>query len=160
MNEDPPEHGPMGSQTLPSFNEQRRFGGDAVMVPDRGFTKQLKLLNPNFEVVWNWGWERWEIWEVPDDRPAYHVMTVQTRNKKYKALSGEVLTALAKSIRFTAKEIMDYLDEMEEQDRRRKAREFSEKIQTIAKDTYNWVHGVPLIQVPQNIKVRKAVQDG
>ena len=36
------------------------------MVPDRGFKKQLKAIDKELDVVWDWGSEKWEIWKFPE----------------------------------------------------------------------------------------------
>ena len=65
----------------PSFRDWRQK--NPVMIPDRGFTKQLKKLNKDYEVVWDWGSEKWEIWCFPKDQEPYHITTIQTKNKTY-----------------------------------------------------------------------------
>ena len=62
------------------------------MVPDKGFTKQLKKIDPELEVCWDWGAEKWEIWCFPTDgRDAYMVTRVQAKGKSYRELGQDVL---------------------------------------------------------------------
>ena len=46
--------------SLPGFQDWRRTE-DGVMVADLGFKKQLQALDPELDVVWDWGSARWEI---------------------------------------------------------------------------------------------------
>lgn len=136
---------------------------DAEMVPDKGFVKQLKMLHPSFEVVWDKGSHVWEIWDFPEHLEPYHVMRIQTKGKSYRELGADVLLSLQKSIffqnNFTVKQICNYLDELDNQVRRRKMKDFSNKIQSIAKDTFLHVHGVMQIQVPRKYKREKFLEE-
>lgn len=136
---------------------------DAVMVPDRGFTKQLKALDPEYEVVWDYGKMKWEIWKVPREggKKPYHVLTVETKGKSYRELGTDVLLKLQYnqwfSQNFTAKQIADYFDEMDRQIQRRKAQDFRNKIQGIALDTFSYAQGILQVQVPRSFRVARAI---
>ena len=149
----------MGSQACWSQNWKRK--NDAAMVPDRGFVKQLKCLCPTYEVIWDWGYEKWEIWNVPNDRPAYHITTIQTKNRTYRELSTQVLIELQKcqyiNTNMSTEEIINYLDEMDNQVRRRAMQDFRNKIQSIAADTFLHCAGVLQIQVPKKYRVERSL---
>jgi len=132
------------------------------MSPDKGFAKQLKMLHPEFEVVWDWGSEKWEIWQIPKDRNPNHVLTVQTTGKTYRELGADILLSLQKNLRWqnlSAKQICDYLDEMDNQERRRKAKDFKNKIEAITKETCDYARGVIKLQVPRCFSLGRAVQN-
>ena len=84
----------MGQKT-PKFTEYRSMN-HVEMKPDKGFVKQLKKLNKDFEVVWDWASEKWEIWSFPKElgRDPYHVTTVQGKNKTYRELGADILLNL------------------------------------------------------------------
>ena len=136
---------------------------DAVMVPDRGFTKQLKMLGDTLEVVWDNGSHVWEIWDMRTDIDPYMVTRVQTKGKSYRELGTDVLLAVERSIFFmnnlTPKQICDYLDEADEQVRRRREQDFRNKIRSIARDTFLWCQGVLQVQVPRSLKIERSVKD-
>jgi hypothetical protein len=133
------------------------------MVPDRGFVKQLKCLNKDFEVVWDYGSVKWEIWCVREDGPPYHVTTVQTKDRNYRELSTQVLLELQKSMylnrNLTTDELLDYFEEMDNQIRRRKERDFRNKLQAIASETF--LHSAQVLQlsVPRSYKVERSISD-
>ena len=149
----------------------------AVMIPDKGFSKQLHTLSPEFDVVWDWGSEKWEIWRFPEDgKPCHHVLTVQTKDKTYRELGADVLLRLQKSdflLNFTLTQLVAYFDEMDNQIIRRKEKVFKDKIEAMAKDTFGYVHIVmgrpiestpmsracPIFEVPKSMKVRRAICD-
>jgi hypothetical protein len=134
---------------------------DVEAVPDKGFVRQLKMLHPSFEVVWDKGSHVWEIWDFPENLEPYSVMRVQTKNKTYRELGTDVLLSLQQNIffhnNFTAKQICDYLDEMDNQVMRRKERDMRNHIQSIARDTFLYTQGVMQIQVPRTLKIERTV---
>lgn len=136
----------------PSFREFRQ--DNPVMIPDRGFTRQLHKLDKELNVKWDWGSEKWEIWKTPKDKPPYHVTTVQTTNKSYRQLGADILLRLQKFSpdKYTVVEIVEYLEEKERQERRRKEKDLQNKIKDIAMETYNYVRGVLQVSVPDVIK--------
>ena len=144
----------LAAKSLPSFNDYR-VKNDAVMVPDRGFVKQLKKLDPEFEVMWDWGSEKWEIWRYPrDGKEPCHILTVQTKVRSYRELGADVLLKLQETSweRFSAKQLADYLDELDNQVKRRKEKAFREKLKDIAWETFINIH-CKIIQVPRKYKI-------
>lgn len=121
-----------------------------LMVPDRGFVKQLKKLRDSYEVVWDAISSRWEIWDFPKGEPGRHITTVQTKNRSFRELGMDVLLRLQQYSweRYSVRELCAYLDEMEEQERRRKMKDFKNKIEAVALETYDRVRGVIKLQVP------------
>jgi len=140
---------------------KRRALNDVEMVPDRGFVKQLKKLDPEFEVLWDWWTSKWEIWRFPKNGNApQHQITVQTKNKTYRELGADILLQLQKADpwRFNTKnELYAYFDEMDNQIRRRQEKAFKEKISAIARETFLYAQGVPHIQVPQKFKLMNSI---
>lgn len=122
------------------------------MIPDRGFTKELKILDKDLEVVWDWGSEKWEIWKFPEGQPGYHVTTVQTTGRTYKELGADVLLNLQMNIQLGPENVIKYLEEHEEQLRRRRMEEFRAKIDAIARETFINIH-CKIIQVPEKYKI-------
>ncbi len=149
-------------RSSPTFRQWRRRN-DATMAPDRGFTKQLKCLDKDFEVVWDWGSEVWEIWKFPSDGGMPHyVMKIVAKGKTYRELGADIILRLQESARLnqmSAKHIGDYLDELDEQEQRRKRKEFRSKIRAIARETYNYAHNVLQIQVPRKFKIARVVNE-
>lgn len=152
---------PSNNFPFPTFAQFRDFGNldKGLMIPDRGFTKQLHILDPELEVAWDWGTEKWEIWRFPKDGyPPFHIMTVQTRNRTYRELGADILLTLQKGdpARFTKQQLIDYLDEIDAQDRRRKMEDFKAMIRDIALETFINTH-CQIIQVPRKYSVGRAV---
>ena len=133
------------------------------MVPDRGFVKQLKKLHSTFEVVWDRGSEVWEIWDFPEHLEPYHVMRISTKDKTYRELGTDILLQLQQNIfftnNFTPKEICDYLDELDEQVRRRQEQDLRNKFQSIARDTFLYTQNVLQVQVPRKLKIERMVSN-
>lgn len=148
----------MGQKT-PKFTEYRSMN-HVEMKPDKGFVKQLKKLNKDFEVVWDWASEKWEIWSFPKElgRDPYHVTTVQGKNKTYRELGADILLNLQWGApgRFSLKELTDYFDDMDNQNRRRKMKDFKAKIEDITRETKTFVN-TQFIQVPRSMNVRRAI---
>jgi hypothetical protein len=141
-----------------SFRDQHRQ--DATMVPDRGFTKQLKALDPELEVLWNWLTEKWAIWSFPKGREPYHVMTIESKGKSYRELGQDVLIHLTEinSQRYESKNILAYLDEHNRQVQRRKMKDFRNKIDAIARDTFNYAQGILQVAVPQSYRIEEVLK--
>ena len=131
----------------------------ASMIPDKGFTKQLKKLSKHLEVIWDYGKHKWEIWDIRPDKIPYHVTTVQTKDKNYRELGADVLLQLQQfhPDRFKPGELISYFDEMDRQDQRRKAKEFSNKIESIYKDTFKYANDVLQVSVPKAIRAGRVV---
>lgn len=144
-----------------SFKDYRT-SHSAVMTPDRGFVKQLKMLNKDFEVLWDWASEKWEIWGISRGREPYHILTVKGKGKTYRELGADILLNLRKGIYWqtlSAKQICDYLDEMDNQERRRKAKDFRNKIESIANETFDFARNVIKLQVPRCFSVERMVKN-
>lgn len=143
------------------------------MVPDRGFVVQLKQLDPELEVVWDWGSEKWDIWRFPKDKgkDPHHVLTVQTKDKSYRELGTDILLKLqaADTSRFTLNQLINYFDELDNQTRRRKERDLMNKIEAMSKEVWDFhyrpmagttVGWVPIrVQVPKEYKVRRIINE-
>ncbi len=157
MSKEPPE---IDLPSLPNF-EEYRVRNDAVMVPDRGFQKQLKCLDDELDVVWNWGQDIWEIWRFPKDgKDAHHVLSVRTKGRTYRELGVDVLLKLQEGWqlgKLTVDQLASYLNELDDQVLRRKRKIFTDKIGDIARDTMNYVSGVLQVQVPRMMKVGRIV---
>ena len=153
----------MGEPSLPSFQE-RRAKNYVAMVPDKGFTKQLKALDEEFEVVWNWGQSIWEIWRFPkqEGKAPQHLISVVTRNKTYRELGADILLRLQEGrhlAEMPLARLVKYFDELDAQLQRRKRKDFSEKMQAIARYTFNLVHNVPVVQVPSSIVIGRLAHE-
>lgn len=143
----------------PNYVEYKEFFAQGIMVPDKGFTKQLHALDPELEVAWDWGSSKLEIWRFPKDgTPAFHVMTVQTKDRTYRELGADVLLVLQKGdpARFSKGELIRYLEELDNQERRRRTETFKAKLRDIALDSFINIH-CKIIQVPKKISVGRAV---
>ena len=150
-----------GVPVAPTQMEWKEFGGlgQGVVVPDRGFTKQLHALDDELEVAWDWGSEKWEIWRFPKNgEVAHHVMTVQTKDRTYRELGADVLLKLQEGdpARFSAGQFVEYFEEMDRQVRRKKQKEFRTLVHDIALDSFLNIH-CKIIQVPQEYAVERSV---
>lgn len=142
----------------PSAKDWKHFGGNVTMVPDRGFRKQLKKLDDELEVVWDWGRSRWEIWRVPKDgKDPFYMLTVETENKEYRELGADVLLKLQQSdpTRYSLSELVAYFDEMDKQDARRRRKKIQNMVEAMALDTFSYVQGILQIQVPKTFAVER-----
>lgn len=144
-----------------------RFGAyhranDPVMVPDKGFTKQLKKIDETLEVQWDWVHQIWTIWCVPKElgREPYQVTEVCTKGRSYRELGQDILLRIQESVAFTPDpdKLIDYIEEHNNQIRRRKAKEFKDYIRQVAKETYNYTHGVLQVQVPRTEAIKEALK--
>jgi len=139
------------SKPFPSFRE-RRVQNDALMVPDKGFTKQLHALDRELEVVWDWGASKWEIWRFPEDgREPFHMMTVQTKDRSYRELGADILVRLQKAdpTRYTLNELIAYFDELDNQVERKKRQDLENAIAGITSNVQSYARGVLQVQVPK-----------
>jgi len=143
--------------------EKRTTVAHVTMVPDRGFRKQLHALDPELEVVWEWGANKWQIWRIPKDgADPCHVLTVQTEGRSYRELGTDVLLKLRYGsylANMTTNQLVNYFDEMDNQVQRRKEREMRNLVSSITSESLDFLRGVPKIQVPRNFKVRRAILD-
>lgn len=147
-----------------------------MMVPDRGFVKQLKKLDENLEVVWDWGSEFWEIWDFPKEGEPYMVTRVQTKDRNYRELGADILLSIQKSMFLGIDKILEYIDEQNAQIQRRKRQEFIDKIQWISRDNYEtfyairgrplkstagapWLSEMPTLEKPKELRIAEGVKN-
>ena len=131
---------------------------DAAMVPDKGFVKQLKKLKSSYEVVWDWGLEKWQIWDFDKEgEPPVFVCTVQTKDKSYRELGEDVLINLRRFENFSVKQLCDYFEELDNQVRRRKMQDFLNHVGSIARETFLNIHCM-MIQVPREFAIQRGVK--
>jgi hypothetical protein len=151
----------------PGFKDWRATR-DSVMVADVGFKKQLWALDPELDVVWDWGSEKWEIWKFPEqggkkkkamDPKAFHVLTVQTQGRSFRELGADILLRLQAGDpqRYSLKELVAYFDQMDENIQRAKRRDLVNRIESITRENMDWMRGVLKVQVPQSFKVNRAI---
>lgn len=130
------------------------------MTPDRGFVKQLKKLDSELEVVWNYGLEYWEIWKKPKEfgAEAHMVTSVRTKGKSYKELGQDVLLKLqwGRPGRFSTKELCDYFEEQDNQERRRKKKDFLNEIGARVRDLNKYIY-LKTIQVPKSLAIHNGI---
>lgn len=136
----------------PTFNNYR-VQNDVYMVPDKGFTKQLHALDPELEVVWDWGACKWEIWRFPKDgKEPFHMITVQTKNKEYRELGADVLLKLQEFDPWrydSLNQLVNYFDELDKQAERRRRKDFLNRVHDISSYVDNKLRRVLQVQVPK-----------
>jgi len=146
---------------LPGFWDYRRTI-DGIMVADLGFKKQLWMLDKELDVVWDWGSCKWEIWKFPGqggkkvkkvDRKAFHIMTVQTKDKKFKELGADVLLKLqaGDTRKFGVKQLFDYFEKMDDNIQRAKRKELVSAIEARTKEAMWYTAGLR-VQVPRRFQ--------
>lgn len=139
--------------SLPEFSDYRRTD-DGVMIGDVGFKKQLWALDPELDVVWDWGSEKWEIWKFPGqkrvkrkrvDHLAFHITTVQTKGRDFRELGADILLKLQAGDmnRFTLKELYAYFDKMDDNLEREKRRRLRDSIEGRSREVAWFLHGNP-----------------
>jgi len=160
----------------PKFTDYRAEN-DAVMVADLGFKKQLRALDPELDVVWDWGSEKWEIWRFPGqkelkkkvDPRAHHVLTIQTRGKKFRELGADILLRLqaGDTQKYSLQQLTSYFDQLDRNIRREKERDLYNKINALNKDTVQYLgqinQPVPkeyLFETSNSTRVRRAIAGG
>ena len=140
-----------------------KLTSDAVCVADMGFKRQLWALDPELDVIWDWGEEKWEVWRFPGqakkkkkkmDEKAKYVMRIQTKDRTFRELGADILLSLQKGDpkRFSVKEIVAYLDALDDNLQRAKEKATASWIEAAAKDTYDYIRGVVKRVVPGTIK--------
>lgn len=142
---------------LASFEVQRNIRNgrphkDPEMVPDVGFTKQLKAYDRELEVVWNWVKGKWEIWRFPESgKPPFHCLTVETENRTYRELSSSIIIELQRTDpnRVSLDSLCAYFDELDNQIQRRKRQDLKNRIESITLDYQQYARGVLAVQVPR-----------
>ena len=152
---------------LPNFTDYR-CTDDAVMVADLGFKKQLWALDEELDVVWDWASEKWEIWKFPGqakakkklfDEKAVHVMTIQTRGRKFRELGADIFLNLqaGDTHKFSAKQLSDYFCQLDANIQRSKERAIRTRIESITNYNLDYLRGVTKIQVPQKFAIARAI---
>lgn len=148
----------------PSFKDFRTTS-DGVMVADVGFKKQLWALDPELDVVWDWGSRRWEIWRFPGqggklrkfvDHKAFHVMTVQTKERTFRELGADILLKLqwGDPHKWELKDLVRYFDQMDDNIQRAKERKFKSWFESITAETFDYVRGVVKKPVPSSYNLK------
>ncbi len=139
--------------SLPEFSDYRRTD-DGVMIADVGFKKQLWVLDPELDVVWDWGSTKWEIWKFPGqgrrkrkrvDQLAYHVTTVQTKGRTFRELGADILLKLQAGdmTKYSLKELVAYFDKMDDNLQREKRRKLRDSIESRSREAAWYLHGNP-----------------
>ena len=139
--------------SLPGFQDWRRTE-DGVMVADLGFKKQLQALDPELDVVWDWGSARWEIWKFPGQGKekkkrmnprAFHIMKVETKGKKFRELGADLLVKLqmGDTHKFSTNQLVDYFNKMDDNIQREKRNNLHREIGAMAKEQAWYMGGNP-----------------
>lgn len=139
--------------SLPEFSDYRRTD-DGVMVADLGFKKQLWALDPELDIVWDWGSAKWEVWKFPGqkrvkkkkvDHLAFHITTVQTKGRNFRELGADILLKLqaGDTNRFTLNELVAYFDKIDDNIQREKRRKLRDMIESRSKEVAWYLHGNP-----------------
>lgn len=133
----------------PKFQDWRRTN-DAVMVPDPGFVKQLRILDPKAFVQWDWGSQRWEIWRKPQGKDPVMLMRVETKDKSYRELGADILLKLQAGDprKYTLKQLVAYMDAIDDRVREQKERELRAKLDSLRIETQWYLKGYRA-QVPR-----------
>lgn len=148
-------------EKLPGFKDFRTTN-DGVMVADIGFKKQLWALDPELDVVWDWGSKKWEIWKFPGqskklkkriDRKSYHVLTVQTSKRTFRELGADILLKLQQfdPTKIGYKELVEYFDKMDENMKRAKEKKIADVINPISREV-DWFFRGHRVQVPKRFE--------
>lgn len=151
---------------IPRFNDYR-VTEDGVMVADIGFKRQLRALDPELDVVWDWGAQKWEIWRFPGqgkalkkkmDEKAFHCMTIQTRGKQFRELGADILLNLQQGDphRYTLKQLIDYFDEMDRNVKRARTKDLLNHLHGVTTEFADYMRGVLKVQVPRNAPIIKS----
>ena len=159
----------------PKFNEYRT-NNDAVMVADLGFKKQLRALDEELDVIWDWGGSKWEIWRFPGqkdlkkkaDPRAHHVLTIQTKGRKFRELGADILLKLqaGDTQKFSLKQLTNYFDRLDRNIQREKERKLFNNISALNRDLLDagvYKRSVPkeyLFESSNSTRVRRAITGG
>lgn len=150
--------------SLPVFTDYRTTN-DGVMVADVGFKKQLWALDPELDVVWDWGSEKWEIWKFPGQArkmrklitpECCHVMTIQTKERSFRELGADILLRLqaGDTKKYGAQQLADYFDQVDENLRRAKFQKFKNWIRDVTLESFDYARGVVKRSVPFSYKIK------
>ena len=137
---------------------------------DVGFKKQLWALDPELDVVWDWGSSKWEIWKFPGqgnkkikrvDHLSFHLMTVQTGKRSFRELGADILLKLQQgdTHRYSLKQLVSYFDQMDDNINRAKEKAFRDKIEAISFDTFDYARGVLKVSVPRTLPAIKPSEE-
>lgn len=148
------------------------------MVASLGFKKQLWALDKALDVVWNELGKKWEIWKFPGqedkkkktwNNQAFHVMTVQTKERDFRQLGCDILLNLQKgdTRKYSLKQLIEYFDAVDNNIRREREKTFTEEIQARNKD-WAWYatavrQPVPkeyIFETPSSLRVQRAIAGG
>jgi hypothetical protein len=148
------------------------------MIASLGFKKQLWTLDKSFDVVWNELGKKWEIWKFPGQEEkkkkvwndqAFHVMTVQTKDKDYRQLGADIFLSLQKgdTRKFSAKQLAAYFDAIDRNVMRAKEKKLIDEIHARNKD-WAWYatavrQPVPkeyIFETPNTLRVQRAIAGG
>ena len=159
----------------PKFNEYRAEN-DAVMVADVGFKKQLRALDPELDVIWDWGSKKWEIWRFPGqkvlkkkvDHKAHHVLTIQTQGKEFRELGADILLKLqaGDTRKYTLKQLVSYFDQLDRNIQRDKERKLFNNISALNRELLEvgiFKRSVPkeyLFETSKSARVRRIITGG
>jgi len=131
------------------------------MVGDVGFKKQLWELDPELDVVWDWGSEKWEVWKFPGQAKkkkkkvkhlAQHITTVQSKGRSFRELGADVLLKLqaGDTQKYSLKELVAYFDKMDDNLQRAKRKRITDQIWDRSKEAAWYLHGSPYrAQIPK-----------
>lgn len=136
---------------------------DGVMVADIGFKRQLWALDPELDVVWDYGKQKWEIWKFPGqpkkvqkifDNKSRYVMTVQTKDRNFRELGADIILKLQAGdpTKYSLNELVAYFDKMDENIRRAKLKDLYNKINSVTMESLDYLRGVPKVQVPKRFQ--------
>jgi len=123
---------------------------DAVMIPDPSFIRQLRALDPELFVQWDWGAQKWEIWRKPKGKPSFHMMTVQNQDRTYRELGADILLKLQAGDpqRYTLKQMVDYFNAMDDAILASKKRAIDNFVESAVKEHLWYIAGYRA-QVPR-----------
>ena len=162
----------------PAFASSRKFADSSVdMVASLGFKKQLWVLDKTLDVVWDEASKKWEIWKFPGqegkrkvwNQKAFHVLTIQTKNKTFRDLGADILLKLQQgdAKKYSLKQLVDYFDALDKNIRRQKNKKLMEDIQAQNRE-WAWYatairQPVPkeyIFETPNSLRVQRAIAGG
>lgn len=134
----------------PKFKDWRRTN-DAVMIPDPGFVRQLRILDPRAFVQWDWGSQRWEIWRKPKGKDPIMLMRVETSDKSYRELGADILLKLQEGDprRFSLSQLVQYFNAMDDRVMEAKQKAFEAKFEALHRERRWYMKGLRL-SVPKS----------
>lgn len=126
---------------------------DAVMIPDPGFVRQLRILDPELFVQWNWLLKRWEIWRKPRGKEPFFCLRIENQNKTFRQLGADILLKLQAGDphRYSLNQLVQYFDAIDQHVKTTKQRDFVNKIEAIGKESRWYMAGLR-VQVPRRFE--------